>query len=484
MGDDRKAHVSEFPPVSSGESSGIAVRQRKESGGALRTADLALEAKRLPSYNLQLLVVRGADLGIVYKSTLPHLTIGTSKSCDFILHDKSISRHHCVIYVRDSSYIIRDQDSRNGVFIKGLRIIEAAIDPKTVITIGKTALLFEPKCDDILVFPHDEEEFCGMRGRSRVMKEVFGIISEMAPTNLTCLLVGETGTGKELAAKALHVNSKRADKPFLVVDCAAVGRQFLEDKLFGHTPGAYTGADRARPGIFEEANGGTVFLDEIGELPLELQPKLLRVLERREVTRIGSHRATRLDVRIIAATHRDLLEMVREGAFRKDLFYRLAELSIIIPPLRERVDDIELIVNGILQEEGESGHRLSRDGLDYLKRLDWPGNVRELRNLIRRASAFTKTGVIDANLLDELMGNYSVTIVTQMPNADPDETPGVARLVGSELPLNEATECYRSEYVKYLRERFGNDLGRAADHAGLHPKSISRLFKQYGVYES
>lgn len=450
---------------------------------SFRTIDLTGDIKRLPVYRLRLQVIRGPDCGLSCEVEAPNLTIGSSTSCDLSLNDRAVSRHHCKLYVRGSLYVVCDENSRNGVYIKGIRIMEAAISPSTIISVGRTELLFEPRCDDLLVMPYNDDEFSGMRGRSKVMNEVFGLIHEVAPSNLTCLLIGETGTGKELAAKAIHNNSKRAEKPFLVVDCAAVGRQFIEDKLFGHTQGAYTGADKARPGVFEEANGGTVFLDEIGELPLELQPKLLRVLERREVTRIGSHRSTNLNVRIVAATHRDLAEMVREGTFREDLFYRLAEIPIPIPPLRERLDDIELIVDSILHEEGQAQRSLAHEGLEYLKRRDWPGNIRELRNLIRRASALAKSDIIDAQLLElmevrhSLIPNISPNI-SLVPKSETEES-----LIGAEFPLNEATDLYRKEYVAYLRERFGNDLSRAAEHAGLHPKSISRLFKQYGVYD-
>jgi two-component system response regulator AtoC len=290
--------------------------------------------------------------------------------------------------------------------------------------------------------------------------------------------MGETGTGKELAARALHLNSGRAERPFLVVDCASVSSQFLEDKIFGHAQGAYTGAHKAVAGVFEEAYGGTVFLDEVGELPLELQPKLLRVIERREATRIGSHRAVKLDVRLIAATHRNLLAMVKEGSFREDLYYRLAEITVAMPPLRNRREDIELIVKAVLEEEGRVGQSLSADALAYLRSCDWPGNVRELRNLIRRASALTKTSVIDQKLLEQL---NTPGVITQALEDDIQRT-NTHEIIGANLPLNEANEVYRKAYAQYIRDRYGNDLNAASMHTGLHPKSISRLFRKYGVY--
>ncbi len=436
------------------------------------------EVKRLPVHHLRLRVVKGIDSGTTCQVDMPHVTIGTGSTNDLRLRDRRVSRHHCQIFVRDGNYVIRDQGSRNGVYVNGVRVYEAAIEPQTIITIGLTQVAFEPECDAMVVLPYEHHEFCGMRGRSKAMAQVFGLLSEVASSNLTCLITGETGTGKELAARALHLNSERAKRPFLVVDCASVGSQFLEDKIFGHAQGAYTGANRAVAGVFEEANGGSVFLDEVGELPLELQPKLLRVIERREATRIGSHKAMKLDVRLIAATHRDLPAMVREGAFREDLYYRLAEITIAIPPLRERREDIALIVKAVLDEEGRVGQSLTDDAFEYLRSCDWPGNVRELRNLIRRASALTKSSHIDRKLLEELNASG---VTTQGLEESPQQAEPV-ELIGANLPLNEANEVYRKAYTQYIRDRFGNDLNRASLHTGLHPKSISRLFRKYGVY--
>ena len=312
----------------------------------------------------------------------------------------------------------------------------------------------------------------------------------------------------------------------------------MEDKLFGHQKGAFTGATAAVPGVFEQACGGTVFLDEIGELQLELQAKLLGVLERREATRIGSHTPVKLDVRLVAATHCYLSEMVRRGTFREDLLYRLSEFTLRIPSLRERGEDIALIAEAMLAREGFASRKLADDAIAYLRELRWPGNVRELRNLLRRAAILTHGTIIDQQLLEDLAASTAEMHVpreqldaaaalrsgsirsasdrptTLRPATAPARPEGSVRPRASvhpheevldsrstqeldpvtppelptsdcshfDLPLEASTESHRKAYVHALRKRFGNDLQAAADHAGVHPKSVSRLFRQYGVY--
>jgi DNA-binding NtrC family response regulator len=226
-------------------------------------------------------------------------------------------------------------------------------------------------------------------GRSRAMLELQGAIDRVAPTNATVLITGETGTGKELVARAIHGRSARAEGPFVALNCAAMPENLLESELFGHEKGAFTGADRARPGLFEAAHEGTLFLDEAGEMPASLQAKLLRVLADGLVMRVGSRTTRQVDVRVVAATHRNLKERIQEGRFREDLYYRLAVVPLQVPPLRERTEDLPLLVDHILRQAardmGLAPHRLSPGALDKLAGYPFPGNVRELRNLLERA---------------------------------------------------------------------------------------------------
>ncbi|HKU41021.1 MAG TPA: sigma 54-interacting transcriptional regulator [Polyangiales bacterium] len=441
----------------------------------------------LPPRQLYVCVTGGANDYYCALGTAP-VRIGSGPDNDLCIDDRHASRNHCEIFERDGQRWVRDLGSTNGTYLDGSVVGEAALGLDSKLRIGATELA-------VRELPRDADlaklSFGQMVGYSSAIRQFFNVLRSVASTQLSCLLLGETGTGKELAARALHEHSTRARKPFIVVDCAAVGPQFIEDKLFGHERGAFTGASSAVPGVFEEARGGTVLLDEIGELPLELQAKLLGVLERREATRLGSNTPIKLDIRLISATHRDPSKMARLGQFRPDLLYRIAEITLRIPALRDRKEDIGVIAQEMLRRDGHAC-TLSADGLEYLEQQDWPGNIRELRNVMRRAASLAKDAMIDRNLLLSLDD-----VTSELPRV-----PTLERLATSlvpppaswlpisenppppefELPLEEATETFRKAYVRYLRRRFGDDLNRAAAHAGTHPKSVSRLFRLYRAY--
>jgi len=261
-----------------------------------------------------------------------------------------------------------------------------------------------------------------------------------------------------------------------VVDCGAISTNLVESELFGHERGAFTGAEKQRAGAFEMADGGTIFLDEIGELPLELQPKLLRVLERREVKRLGANRVSSVNVRVIAATHRNLVQWVQEGKFREDLYYRLAEVVVPLPALRDRIDDIPVIANHLLKAEHSDGITLAPDALRSLMERDWPGNVRELRNVIRRAAALSS----GEHILGEDLR------LMEAPNPVSEPPTGTPLLeVGDELPIKEAREQWvapmEREYLMRLVKRCHGDLERASVEAGIHRKSLERLLRQHGI---
>jgi DNA-binding NtrC family response regulator len=238
----------------------------------------------------------------------------------------------------------------------------------------------------------DRYRIDGLVGHSTPMRSLFQLLETVAATSSTVLIVGETGTGKELAARAIHHNSPRRTNRFVAINCSAIPESLLEAELFGHVRGAFTGADRDKPGLFEVANGGTLFLDEIGEMPMALQAKLLRVLQDREFERVGDSHTIKIDVRVIAATHSDLKKMVADGQFREDLFYRLNVIPVQLPPLRERRDDIPLLAQHFLQKlAAETGRSvtISQEALRRLMAFHWPGNVRQLENVLERAVAFS-----------------------------------------------------------------------------------------------
>lgn len=318
----------------------------------------------------------------------------------------------------------------------------------------------------------EDARFGELYGQSKAMRAAFDLLGRAAPTDLAIVLLGETGTGKELAARVLHAESTRASGPFVVVDCGAIAATLIESELFGHERAAFTGAEKQRRGAFETAHRGTVFLDEIGELPLELQPKLLRVLERREVQRLGASRPTSVDVRIVCATHRDLASMVNEGTFREDLFFRLAEMVITLPPLRERRDDIPLLAGVILKDLADNGGpaaSISDACMGLLTEHDWPGNVRQLRNVLRRAAVMSEDGTIQ---------NVELGATTT------SSTPTSA-LIDESLPLKEARDAWNGalerEYLERVLSRCGDDLDRAAAEAGMHRKSLERLLRRHGL---
>ncbi len=279
--------------------------------------------------------------------------------------------------------LLRDLDSTNGSFCQGTRFREIVASPGAVIAIGKSTLRLQVSSSGAGLQPSANESFGRLFGRSLPMRAAFSLLERVAPTDVSVILEGETGTGKELCAEAIHASSPRKGGPLVIVDLAGVPANLIESELFGHVRGSFTGAIADRAGAFERAHGGTVFLDEIGELPLELQPRLLRALESRTTKRVGSNDYAPFDVRVVCATHRDLKALIAAGKFRDDLYHRLAVVKIGLPPLRERREDIPLLVERLLVAQGHPG-TLGPQTMAALAGYDWPGNVRELRNVVER----------------------------------------------------------------------------------------------------
>src|SRR5687768_15511100 len=274
--------------------------------------------------------------------------IGSMEDNDVVISDDTVSRYHCRIVQEDTGYVLIDQRSTNGTFINKVRVREAFIKPGSIVSVGQSQLRFNAREEEVHIVPSRATELGGLVGGNARMREIYSIIEKIAPTATTVVIDGETGTGKEVVAQAIHSLSPRSRNDLVVFDCGAVPPNLIESELFGHEKGSFTGAMMTRQGLFEQADGGTLFLDELGELPLDLQPKLLRALENREVRRVGSTKASKVDVRIIAATNRNLEDEVRAGRFRQDLFYRLSVVRLHLPALRERADDIPLLVQHFL----------------------------------------------------------------------------------------------------------------------------------------
>ena len=422
----------------------------------------------LATHQLRVAVEAGPDRGAECDVSGTRLTVGTSTECDLRLTDPTVSRQHCEIRVEPRGYVLRDLDSRNGTLVGAALVREAVLLPGATFQVGSDVITFQPRRRWETIAPSEETRFGDLVGGTLAMRSLFALLARIAPTDLSVLFVGETGTGKEVAARSLHAASSRAGGPFVVFDCAAVSSTLVEAELFGHERGAFTGALDARPGVFQQADGGTLFLDEIGELPIELQPKLLRALDRKEVKRLGSNDAVHVDVRVVAATHRNL----QGEDCRDDLFYRLAEAVVELPPLRGRVADIPLLAEHFVQNEpARAGRavRLAPDATQWLMGQPWPGNARQLRNTVRRALAFTRGDVLGR---DDLEGAVSDARAGDMAAGDL-----------MKLPLRDAREQWlapmEKKYLEELLERCEGDMDRAAVESGMHRKSLLRLLRKH-----
>src|SRR3954471_18384564 len=322
---------------------------------------------------------------------------------DLALDDKKVSRFHCEIALTDKGWQLTDLDSTNGTWLDGKRVERAYLSPGSVLTVGDSSILFAPIDEEIVVDPDKDGRFGEMVGRSLKMRQIFGLLKKIAPMDVSVLITGETGTGKELVARGLHEYSARAKAPFVVLDCGSIPENLIESELFGHEKGSFTGATGAREGAFERAQGGTIFLGEIGELRLDMQPRLLRVLENREGRRVGGQDVIDIDVRVVAATNRDLAKEVQEGTFREDLFFRLNVINVQLPPLRGRRDDIpQLVMHELSQPEVVEKHgqkRVTPAAMSALQNYAWPGNVRELMNVVSHIITFSEGPDVDVSHL-------------------------------------------------------------------------------------
>ena len=312
----------------------------------------------------------------------------------------------------------------------------------------------------------DADRTYGMVGRAASMRDVYRVVARIAPTTSTVLIEGETGTGKELVSRAIHAASRRSPRPFVTVDCSALTETLLESELFGHVKGAFTGALVHKRGFFEAAGGGTCFLDEIGELSACMQAKLLRVLQEREVRRVGGTDSVKVDVRVIAATNKDLAALVAEGKFREDLFYRLSVVTIVLPPLRERREDIPVLAQHFLDayrsQNDDVPGAIAPDAMDMLVAYDWPGNVRELQHAVERAAALTSHPAL-------LAEDFSPAMVA------------AARQAGPPAPASFSLQEVVTGHLRRVLKLAGWNKKRAAELLGIHRRTLYRLTKRYGI---
>jgi transcriptional regulator with PAS, ATPase and Fis domain len=370
-----------------------------ETHSQTETVSHGSKAKRVRRFRLR--VLEGGDAGAHHLSESKRVTIGTHESCDFRLTDRTVSRFHCEITIDEGEPQLRDLGSRNDTFVDGVPVLHARLRESAVLTLGRTRIQFDLGTDTVELAMSERESFGSLVGRSALMRNLFLVLERAAASESTVLLEGETGTGKEVAADAVHRASSRKDGPFIVIDCGAIPPDLIESELFGHERGAYTGATSTRKGAFEAADGGTILLDEIGELALDLQPKLLRALEQRTVRPVGGTQPIPVDVRVIAATNRNLRTEVNAGRFRPDLYYRLAVVTVRLPPLRERTEDLPLLVDRLLDGVRDVAPEaraklLSPAFLSHLAGHSWPGNVRELRNYIEQSLVLSEPAPLSA----------------------------------------------------------------------------------------
>ncbi len=445
-------------------------------------------------------VLSGPDKGLVRDLESSSIRVGAREGNDVQLSDSGVSGLHFEITLDDRGYRLRDLDSTNGTYVAGHRANDIYINPETVIVVGSTQLRFQPLSESIEIELASQGSFGGMVGESVKMRELFARLEKIAPSDATVLITGETGVGKELVAEAMHEMSPRSEGNFVVLDCGSIPQNLIESELFGHERGAFTGATSAHAGVFERAHKGVVFLDEIGELPLEMQPKLLRVLERKEVRRIGGSKTIGVDIRVVAATNRDLGVEVNRGRFREDLYYRLAVARVHVPPLRDRREDIPALIKYFLDIlPGATSESLSGETINLMQRHDWPGNVRELRNVIERAVLLSESPLSKTALRGvggRTTGNAEDTSSSQLVTSEfvveeEEAEQSVSDANRMEVVVDTATPFKRLKqdiiaeferrYITQLLDEHDHNISSAARAAGIDRMSIHKMLNRLGL---
>jgi transcriptional regulator with GAF, ATPase, and Fis domain len=448
--------------------------QRMESRPAELSTVVDLQRVRLE-------VVEGPDQGRSVESDDEMLLrVGTRENNQLQLNDKSVSGYHLEIARESAGWRLRDVGSTNGTFVGGLQVFDILLRSASIITIGRTKLRFDAIEDHpVRATLYPAGRFGDMVGQSVGMRRLFARIEQVAGSSATVLITGETGTGKEAVAEAVVQSSQRGRAPFVVIDCSSLPHNLIESELFGHVKGAFTGAHTDYRGAFERADTGTVFLDEIGELPIDLQPKLLRVLERREVRRVGSEHVRPTDVRVIAATNRELGVEVNERRFRQDLYFRLSVVNLHVPPVRERREDIPLLIEHFYKQlmEGHRGPPLT----DIVNRIldsdyHWPGNVRELRNAVERAVHIPDE--------DPLATRPGLEEGSGSSPSDPGGVGGIDLNVPFKQAKQQLINAFERQYISAMLRATRNNVSEAARRAQIDRMYLHKLITQHRLNES
>jgi DNA-binding NtrC family response regulator len=422
----------------------------------------------------RLRVLHGNQVGLEIALPPVGVVIGADRACDVVLTDEAVSGRHATVVPTKSGFDVTDLGSRNGTWLDGVAITRAVVPVGTTLRLGVSLVQLLPAEEPVDLPPSNASAFGAMVGSSLAMRRIYALLERASRADAPILFLGESGTGKELAARAVHDHSPRKDGPFVVFDCGAASDTLIESDLFGHLRGAFTGAHADRPGAFALAHKGTLFLDEIGDLPLTLQPKLLRLLETGEVTPLGARKTEKYDVRVVAATHRDLWQEVGKGIFRGDLYYRLAVVEAHLPPLRSRPEDIAELVRVFLKRAGVPDAPVEGPGLERLRAYAWPGNVRELRNVITRAVALAPSGARFAEM--------PLLLRPAPPTAEQ------APLGKADVPYHDAKTAllarFEKEYLADLLRRADGNLSQAARVAGLERKYLYKVLERAGMLPS
>jgi DNA-binding NtrC family response regulator len=427
-------------------------------------------SRRIKLECIELEVTSGPEAGSRRKVSLPSVKIGTAADNDLVLADRTVSRHHAEIRITAQGLVVRDLESTNGTFCNGVRVIEAFLQPDVHCAFGETEIRIN-LCTEERQYEISHEKRLGhLVGATEPMRELYGLLRAVAPSSATILITGESGSGKEVVARTLHELSGRAG-PLVVFDASVTDPEMVRNDLFGHVKGAFTGASGTREGAFRRADGGTLFIDEIGELPLELQPRLLRALESREVLPVGSDQPVKVDVRVLAATHRDLEAMVQEGGFRADLYFRLSVITVRVPPLRAIKDDIPLLIRNFLSQLGLQC-RLSARALNAMDAYDWPGNVRELRNVLERTTVLCQGQEIEPEHL---------RLFSPPPPRPTAPEPAPASEPASAPSAPAQLKSLERQMIKEAIERNGNNKAAAARELGIPLSTLKRRIAEYQI---
>ena len=448
------------------------------------TATIATIASDHPEHHAdraQLVVIEGPDMGRAVALRDGPVVVGSDPSCGLVLSDPRVSRRHLEL---DSDgrggFLVRDLGSKNGTLYQGAALTELGVRPGATLRLGNSYLRIQPEPNALSLPPSQRHRFGELVGQSLAMRELFTILEYAADSEVTVLLEGETGTGKELCARAIHEHSVRRRGPLVALDCGALPEGLVESELFGHVKGAFTGAMQARRGAFARASGGTLFLDEIDSLPIQLQPRLLRALESRQVRPVGGDEEVEIDVRVVAACQQDLATAIARGEFRPDLYYRLSVLRVGLPPLRTRREDLAPTIVELLTRRGfydraaakPAASELRGDQLDRLMAYAWPGNVRELRNVLDRAIALSPKAANFAELRLVLPGDRA-------------SGPPTGVQVRTELPYAEAKqhvlEQFERRYLGELLARNDGNVSASAREAEVDRKHLRNLLRKHDL---